>query len=90
MSFMRGPGFPDPLFEDIEELNQIVEEATERALVAPSAIPYLLEVAPIGALRVADPILGDLTVMAREAVAKVQARIDELRNPEGQGGVPLE
>ncbi len=88
MSFMRGPGFPDPLFEDIEELDEIAEHNPLANDF--DTIVYLLDEAPIGALRVADPVLGDLTVMAREAVAKVQARIDELRNPEGHGGVPLE
>ncbi len=84
MTFMKGPGFPDPLFENIEELDEIAEAGVG------SVIDYLLFKADIGPLRVADPVLGDLTVMAREAVARVQARIQELRTGEGVGGVPLE
>lgn len=81
--FMRGPGFPDALFDNIEGLDALAEE------LHGSVMEFLLFEAPVGPLRVADPILGDLTVMAREAVAKVQARIDELRNPETNVGVPL-
>ena len=87
MSFMRGPGFPDPLFESIEELDEIAEKTTHSE---DFCLPFFLLETDIGALRVADPILGDLTVMAREAVAKVQARIVELRKPEPSGSVPLE
>ncbi len=85
MNMMKGPGFPDPLFENIDELDEIAEND----LVFPDfdLIAYLLDRAPIGALRSADPILGDLTVMAREAVNRVNARIVEIRNP--NGGVPL-
>ena len=84
---MKGPGFPDPLFETIDELEDIAEKGWD--VGAKSLMPYLLlQEVPIGALRSADPILGDLTVMAREAIAKVHARIEELRHPDG-GGVPL-
>ena len=86
MNMMKGAGFPDPLFEDIDELEEIAgldPPASDFDLIA-----YLLDKAPLGALRSADPILGDLTVMAREAVNKVDARLEELRNP-GNGGVPL-
>ncbi len=82
MNMMRGPGFPDPLFETVDELEEIAEDKTG------SLIVYLLVDAPIGPLRVADPILGDFTVMAREAVAKVEARLEELRNPNELGGAP--
>jgi hypothetical protein len=85
MNMMKGPGFPDPLFEDIDELDEIAESADQAAEF--DLIAYLLDEAPIGALRSADPILGDLTVMAREAVNRVGARLEELRNP--NGGVPL-
>jgi len=72
MSFMRGPGFPDALFEDTGELGALaIEEEC-------SVMEYLLFEAPVGPLRVADPILGDLTIMARESVSRVQARLDEL------------
>jgi hypothetical protein len=84
MNMMKGPGFPDPLFEGIDELEKIARDLPGEDF---DLIAYLLNVAPIGALRSADPILGDLTVMAREAVNKVEARIEELRNP--NGGVPL-
>ena len=84
--FMSGPGFPDPLFEKIEELDKLAEDNSHDFEV----VTYLLTEAPIGALRVADPFLGDLTVTAREHVARVEARIKELRDPqlEGQGGAP--
>ena len=77
MSFMRGPGFPDALFENTGGLEAL---ARQKDL---SVIEFLLFEAPTGPLRVADPILGDLTIMAREAVGRVQARIDELRKSEG-------
>ncbi len=84
---MKGPGFPDPLFETLEELEDIAEENWD--VGSKSLMPYLLlQEINIGALRSADPFLGDLTVMAREAIAKVGARIEELRNPDGSG-VPL-
>ncbi len=84
---MKGPGFPDPLFETIEELEELAEENWD--VGSESLIPYLLlQEDRIGALRSSDPILGDLTVMAREAIAKVSARIEELRHPDGSG-VPL-
>ena len=86
--FMKGPGFPDALFDDIDELYDIAVDARDDGSF--DLIAYLLDRAPIGPLRVADPVLGDLTVMAREAVAKVQARIAELRNPEANTGVPLD
>ena len=84
MSFMRGPGFPDALFEDTGGLDALAKE------MAASVIEYLLFEAPLGPLRVADPVLGDLTVMAREAVQRVQARLDEMRTPTTNSGVPLE
>ena len=86
MNMMKGAGFPDPLFENVDELFELAVEAQDDGHF--DLIAYLLDKAPIGALRSADPILGDLTVMAREAVNKVDARLEELRNP-GNGGVPL-
>ena len=85
--FMRGPGFPDPLFEKIEELDEIAEKTTHSEAFC---LPFYLLEAEIGPLRVADPILGDLTVMALEAMTKVQERIAELREPIANPGVPLE
>lgn len=85
---MKGPGFPKPLFENLAELAALADE------MAASTIEYLLFEAPIGPLRGADPILGDLTIMAQEAVGKVQSRLAEIRALEkgelsGTGGVPM-
>ncbi len=74
---MRGPGFPDPLFEDLVGLAALAKQK------GASVIEFLLFEAPVGPLRVADPILGDLTIMARESVSRVQARIDEMLKREG-------
>ncbi len=84
MSFMKGPGFPDALFDTPDELVALADE------LHGSVIEYLLFEAPIGALRVADPVLGDLTVVAKDAVGKVLARLEEMRAKDGTGGVPLE
>lgn len=83
---MRGPGFPKPLFDNLAELTALADE------LGASTIEYLLFEAPIGPLRGADPILGDLTIMAQEAVDKVQSRLAEIRSLEKgdtSGGVPL-
>ncbi len=86
MNMYKGGGFPQPLFENIDELDEIATETKDDGSF--DLIAYLLDRAPVGELRSADPILGDLTVMAREAVSKVTARIEELRNP--TGGLPLD
>lgn len=69
-------GFPEPLFEDIAELDEIIE--AEGFLIKDAVVYLLFGDVNIGALRAADPVLGDLTVMAKEAIHGVSVRVAEL------------
>lgn len=74
---LKGPGFPDPLFEDISELDEVAEKYGHSSEIC---IPiFLMDGVHIGGLRVADQILGDLTIKARESVNEMIERIAELR-----------
>jgi hypothetical protein len=75
-------GFPEPLFGSYQEFLQVASQKLteyDSSSVEPE-LEYLLFFAPLGPLRMADPILAELTVMAREAVKQVDKRLDEIRD----------
>lgn len=72
------PGFPEPLvdFEDPEDVARLRAEAFEKGYM--DLTTYLVGEAPLGPLREADPILGDLVVSAQSALGAVLNRLADI------------